>query len=205
MVNRHWHPAFNPAAAQTIHHGWSSSCSGHKFLWDERNERAFGAQSVIAVQAYPTGRVLMAKNEASLFTQLIVNAMLSFRWCILVSDKCVHCPMPLVHTTQRDFQLYVCCRLWPAPLPYHAIYRVLPSKQAHSIAFHGNLQAAPMAYLWDHRVQGTILVPAAMLLEVATCSASVCIGKYKRASRSRSYDACVYTCVNVNTHDATEN
>ena len=50
-----------------------------------------------------------------------------------------------------------------------------------------------MAFLWDHHVQGTILLPAAMLLEVATCSAFVCTGTYEKASRR--YETRMYICI----------
>lgn len=44
------------------------------------------------------------------------------------------------------------------------------------VHFGVDLCAAPLQHLWDHRVQGQALAPAAMLLEMAACAAHLLTG-----------------------------
>lgn len=67
-------------------------------------------------------------------------------------------------------------RLWPAPLLYHAISGVTLVPHSGKVLFGADLRSAALQLLWDHRVQGHALAPAAMLLEIAASACSLLTG-----------------------------
>ena len=67
-------------------------------------------------------------------------------------------------------------RLWPAPVPYHAIATVRTAARSGAVVFGAGLHTAPLAALWDHRVQGHVLAPGAVLLEMGAAAARLLTG-----------------------------
>lgn len=61
-------------------------------------------------------------------------------------------------------------------MPYHAITGTHPSPRERKAAFSADLRAPALQHLWDHRVQGQALAPAAMLLEMAVCAGRLLTG-----------------------------
>jgi hypothetical protein len=65
-------------------------------------------------------------------------------------------------------------------VPYHAIATVRTAARSGSIAFGIDLQSAPLAALWDHRVQGHVLAPGAVLLEMGAAAARLLTGAHAK-------------------------
>lgn len=46
------------------------------------------------------------------------------------------------------------------------------------MTFSADMRAPALQHLWDHRVQGQALAPAAMLLEIAACASCLLTGNF---------------------------
>lgn len=66
-------------------------------------------------------------------------------------------------------------RLWVAPLKHAAlqIAAVLLPKSTPEVHLHCNVMTASLAYLWDHKVSGKVLLPGAALFELAAATGHI--------------------------------
>ena len=75
-------------------------------------------------------------------------------------------------------------RLWPAPIPFHVVFKALPPFKLMISLFCCELQTTTLTFISDHQVQGQRLAPATMSLEIAACCSRTLTGEpLKRAKR----------------------
>ena len=69
-------------------------------------------------------------------------------------------------------------RLWPAPIPFHVVFKAIPLAKGMISLICCNLQTATLSFICDHQVKGQRLAPAAMSLEIAACCSRTLTGEH---------------------------
>lgn len=79
------------------------------------------------------------------------------------------------HTAQNQEQAMTWARSrhWPIPVTYHMLVLALYERSTTTCRFQAALVSTPLAYLLDHIVQDTSILPGAGMLEIATASGRV--------------------------------